>query len=711
MTIVFSYLTGLYNSFRTSREVNKQFNYHKFQNDNSEDSSHKLRPPRPPQPKSVSVPGDGAMEGLLIDLTDINLKPARSHTPGSKEVDDMSLLDSSIAEKYGHLPAPLGEKSHDPFEININFKSWTPPPYGGGSRGVSGGGGRLVGGAGFPLMSSNSGSASQISSQTSLGALHVTLPPATTTSPSNVFTGMPSPNSAFTSVTSTVSTSSSQYENQSQILQESALFSRTQTKSPSTLWTSPPCQLFPTAPVPSHGGASNLSPMHQAIPSQPVTSTSSRDTLSTLAVGGATHPGPPLPPRIYANLPADGAAKQPPLELPDKSKAMKLTPSTCSFSDGNKDGGENRVPAEMEAGLCVGNSHFYDDVAVENTDSPPGALVMRVSNNPVKVNKAFDWLSDSFSELKKEKCEKGEMSVVNTMKIEPINIDAKPKIYARIPSKRWGPPSGTLSPTSTLDSQSDWGDDFDESDDDVQPPALPPRDFVPVAGAVKNLKQNPPPPGPQPIPKEGMYRNLPRILPVFKDGKRVSTDHYFVIPQWSPQPQTAEVKPFAVGGKQVSTTASLNKKSDPYQNLNAMNPILDQATNLHRKPDIMPSKSPLPDPWAHLTGLKVVTPDTDTVPSQLGSLGTTGSSQQSPQEKVYAVQQEVHGVTQEESQTALANNGWSVTAAVHYLKVEQLFRLGITSRDRCQKLLESFQWNLELAGSVLLDELSTGSAV
>ncbi len=75
------------------------------------------------------------------------------------------------------------------------------------------------------------------------------------------------------------------------------------------------------------------------------------------------------------------------------------------------------------------------------------------------------------------------------------------------------------------------------------------------------------------------------------------------------------------------------------------------------------------------------------------------------------VQREVHGVTQDECHAALSNSRWDVTAAVRYLKVEQLFRLGIASKERCHNLLESVQWNLQTAGSVLLDEVSTGSAV
>uniref|UniRef100_A0A8C5CQR7 Activated CDC42 kinase 1 n=1 Tax=Gadus morhua TaxID=8049 RepID=A0A8C5CQR7_GADMO len=71
--------------------------------------------------------------------------------------------------------------------------------------------------------------------------------------------------------------------------------------------------------------------------------------------------------------------------------------------------------------------------------------------------------------------------------------------------------------------------------------------------------------------------------------------------------------------------------------------------------------------------------------------------------------QAVHGVTVEECQTALQNQGWSVLQAVHYLKVEQLFCLGVGTRAECLKLLEVCEWNLELASTQLLDSWGSTS--
>ncbi|XP_010775791.1 activated CDC42 kinase 1-like [Notothenia coriiceps] len=67
------------------------------------------------------------------------------------------------------------------------------------------------------------------------------------------------------------------------------------------------------------------------------------------------------------------------------------------------------------------------------------------------------------------------------------------------------------------------------------------------------------------------------------------------------------------------------------------------------------------------------------------------------------VQDAVHGVTIEECQAALQNHNWNVQKAVHYLKVEQLFCLGLRNRSECRELLEMCDWNLEVASTHMLD--------
>ena len=63
--------------------------------------------------------------------------------------------------------------------------------------------------------------------------------------------------------------------------------------------------------------------------------------------------------------------------------------------------------------------------------------------------------------------------------------------------------------------------------------------------------------------------------------------------------------------------------------------------------------------------------------------------------------------TDEECHTALATCGWDVEPAIRYLQVEQLFRLGGESRAACHNLLETLNWNMELASSVVIDGIKS----
>lgn len=76
---------------------------------------------------------------------------------------------------------------------------------------------------------------------------------------------------------------------------------------------------------------------------------------------------------------------------------------------------------------------------------------------------------------------------------------------------------------------------------------------------------------------------------------------------------------------------------------------------------------------------------------------------------VQQVQRLLPGVLKDEIWKALHSNRWGVQAAVRDLKVEQLFRLGITSRERCKAVLEASKWDMETAGSILIDQMKTGS--
>ncbi|XP_041824732.1 activated CDC42 kinase 1 isoform X2 [Melanotaenia boesemani] len=83
--------------------------------------------------------------------------------------------------------------------------------------------------------------------------------------------------------------------------------------------------------------------------------------------------------------------------------------------------------------------------------------------------------------------------------------------------------------------------------------------------------------------------------------------------------------------------------------------------------------------------------------------GRAAASNTQQDQSITQVQGAVHGVTMEECKTALQNHNWSIPQAVNYLKVEQLFRLGLRSRAECEDLLQRCQWNLEQASTVMLD--------
>uniref|UniRef100_A0A8C2E9Z8 Activated CDC42 kinase 1 n=1 Tax=Cyprinus carpio TaxID=7962 RepID=A0A8C2E9Z8_CYPCA len=179
----------------------------------------------------------------------------------------------------------------------------------------------------------------------------------------------------------------------------------------------------------------------------------------------------------------------------------------------------------------------------------------------------------------------------------------------------------------------------------------------------------------------------PCILPIVRDGKKVSNTHYYLLPERPPyldrydkffkeaergeekkQVNTATVKPMVHQQGELKSNFSFNNTSS--------------LTGSGYRGGLKNSLS-----------LCRVSCD--------GSFNRADST--SNHDKVKLVQEAVHGVTIEECQTALQNHSWNVQKAVHYLKVEQLFCLGLKTRVECHKILEMCDWNLELASTQLLD--------
>uniref|UniRef100_A0A3B4B6G6 UBA domain-containing protein n=1 Tax=Periophthalmus magnuspinnatus TaxID=409849 RepID=A0A3B4B6G6_9GOBI len=154
----------------------------------------------------------------------------------------------------------------------------------------------------------------------------------------------------------------------------------------------------------------------------------------------------------------------------------------------------------------------------------------------------------------------------------------------------------------------------------------------------------------------------PCILPIVRDGRKVSNTHYYLLPE----------RP----------------------------PYLDRYDRFFRETESFPS-SPVEDRAGRHPNMAAVKPmvvNSQTLPGHCpGQEGAPSA------DLIRMVQEAVHGVTIEECQAALHNHSWSVQKAVHYLKVEQLFCLGLRSRAECLKLLEMCDWNLEVASTQMLD--------
>ncbi|XP_022085525.1 activated CDC42 kinase 1-like [Acanthaster planci] len=190
------------------------------------------------------------------------------------------------------------------------------------------------------------------------------------------------------------------------------------------------------------------------------------------------------------------------------------------------------------------------------------------------------------------------------------------------------------------------------------------------------------------------------IRPIMRDGKQASDTHYLVTPGRSTVfTDSLNAHSTSVGDQGHKTVHSFSsrgaqssadgKASLPRNalDLSTLSPILPQPNTktiqYTRSNSFGPSSSAL------------TTEDSDLMASETKS---------SAIQKMRQVQAQVHGVTMEECRNVLIGNAWHVDNAVHELKIEQLFQLGNVTRERCESLLRSLDWNLQLASSVILDQ-------
>ncbi|XP_048810518.1 activated CDC42 kinase 1 isoform X3 [Lagopus muta] len=178
----------------------------------------------------------------------------------------------------------------------------------------------------------------------------------------------------------------------------------------------------------------------------------------------------------------------------------------------------------------------------------------------------------------------------------------------------------------------------------------------------------------------------PCILPIVKDGQKVSSTHYYLLPE---------------------RPAYLDKYEKFFKE--AKSPEEAPASRMVTTATVRPMVQQQPDYKANFSsnnsnlGPKCLVKAS----CSLQKIVYDGPDGYRPSEKIRLVQDTVHGVTTEECQAALQNHGWNVQRAIQYLKVEQLFCLGLKSRVECHRVLEMFDWNLAQASSHLLDPYSS----
>ncbi|XP_035383722.1 tyrosine kinase, non-receptor, 2b isoform X2 [Electrophorus electricus] len=180
----------------------------------------------------------------------------------------------------------------------------------------------------------------------------------------------------------------------------------------------------------------------------------------------------------------------------------------------------------------------------------------------------------------------------------------------------------------------------------------------------------------------------PCILPIVRDGKKVSNTHYYLLP---------ERPPYLDRYDRFFREADTGKAEERRPiNTATVRPMVQQHQQGELKSNFSSNNN------SNVTGFVVKGAN-----KSLARVSVDGSVSRAEgactSDRVRLVQEAVHGVTTEECREALHNHSWNVQKAVHHLKVEQLFCLGLKTRVECHKILETCDWNLELASTQLLD--------
>ena len=93
--------------------------------------------------------------------------------------------------------------------------------------------------------------------------------------------------------------------------------------------------------------------------------------------------------------------------------------------------------------------------------------------------------------------------------------------------------------------------------------------------------------------------------------------------------------------------------------------------------------------------------------AQSESFGTTRGTSSNAVEinKIAQCSKMVPGMSGTEIRSALEAVNWDTSVAVKNLKIDKLFRIGVATKPKCEKVLQAVSWDLERAASKLLDSL------
>ncbi|XP_067946990.1 activated CDC42 kinase 1-like [Watersipora subatra] len=225
---------------------------------------------------------------------------------------------------------------------------------------------------------------------------------------------------------------------------------------------------------------------------------------------------------------------------------------------------------------------------------------------------------------------------------------------------------------------------------DSTPPPLPPRDY----GGSATVEQM------------QIERQRQMIRPVVQGGQVVSSTHYFLLAPKPSTPPLASVKPFdpradnahlSHEGRSTFYVEPDKKTSTDYVNSEEIDKVSTSVSRLRQqKRQSAPAASELRIQTGTVSPTVIAEKTTPTL---------------SPRALVQQVYTQVPGASEEEAYTALQSYQWNTHRAIQYLKIEQLFRLRLTSRERCKEELAATNWNIEMAASNIIDKCHIGVEV